>query len=108
MWVVISHSFATLISCRIQNPQLIQTNRNSMLAHPIQKKTKYLSDNFRRLVIDQEMVFIFRILSISIGCERSNKLSFSALHVKGASDIHGGTACIAVVHNAADGNLIAV
>lgn len=75
----------------------VELVRDSLGAHTIQLPAENLSNSFGGSFVNDELVFILRVLTVAIGSKGTDKIAISALYSLAAADLDGDILGIGVV-----------
>ena len=81
----------------------VELVRDSLGAHTIQLPAENLSNSFGGSFVNDELVFILRVLTVAIGSKGTDKIAISALYSLAAADLDGDILGIGVVHQIFEG-----
>ena len=91
MGIFIAQALGALVGRRIGDSIPVEAFRDSRLAHPLQNEpAKHVPNGPRSLLVDEQGVFVFRVLAVAVGGEGPDKLAPFPLVLKGAAHIHRG------------------
>ena len=103
-------SAESLILHRRQYSVFIQMLRNRSCAVAFELHIEDHSDHIGRVLINNQMILVFRIFHITVCGEAPDKLSVLPFHVKLTSDFHGKVTAVGIIDKVFEGyyNLVSI
>lgn len=77
------------VSGGIDDPPAVEHKCDVLLAVALQRPLKDLPHHLRRFRLDNEMVFIFRVLLIAVDGKSADVLTLPPLHIEDHADVLG-------------------